>query len=59
MRRSSATAGFWKKNPADICLLGVGENGHLAFNDPPVADFRDPVMAKVVKLEEKCREQQS
>ena len=47
-----------EKNPADICLLGVGENGHLAFNDPPVADFRDPVMAKVVKLEEKCREQQ-
>ena len=29
-----------EKNPADICLLGVGENGHLAFNDPPVADFR-------------------
>ncbi len=45
-------------HPADICLLGVGENGHLAFNDPPVADFNDPVFAKVVKLEEKCRLQQ-
>lgn len=46
------------EHPADICLLGVGENGHLAFNDPPVADFNDPVFAKVVKLEEKCRLQQ-
>lgn len=45
-------------HPADICLLGVGENGHLAFNDPPVADFRDPVLAKVVQLEETCRMQQ-
>ncbi len=47
-----------KKHPADICLLGVGENSHLAFNDPPVADFNDPVFAKIVKLEEKCRNQQ-
>ena len=47
-----------KKNPVDICLLGVGENGHLAFNDPPVADFNDPVFTKVVKLDEKCRTQQ-
>ena len=34
-------------HPLDVCLLGVGENGHLAFNDPPVADFRDPVQAEV------------
>jgi glucosamine-6-phosphate deaminase len=47
-----------QKYPVDICLLGVGENGHLAFNDPPVADFNDPVLAKVVKLEERCRIQQ-
>lgn len=45
-------------HPLDVCLLGVGENGHLAFNDPPVADFRDPVQAKVVRLEERCRMQQ-
>lgn len=46
------------ENPIDICLLGVGENGHLAFNDPPVADFKDSQMAKVVQLEEACRVQQ-
>ncbi|MCD7909220.1 MAG: glucosamine-6-phosphate deaminase [Clostridium sp.] len=50
--------GLLERCPADICLLGVGENGHLAFNDPPVADFHDPVLAKVVRLEERCRQQQ-
>lgn len=47
-----------REHPADVCLLGVGENGHLAFNDPPVADFQDPCLAKVVALEERCRRQQ-
>lgn len=47
-----------KENPIDICLLGVGENGHLAFNDPPVADFADSQLAKVVQLDEACRIQQ-
>lgn len=47
-----------KEHPADICLLGVGENGHLAFNDPEVADFHDSVLAKVVSLDEICRQQQ-
>jgi glucosamine-6-phosphate deaminase len=41
-----------------LCLLGIGENGHLAFNDPPVADFSDPLDAKVVELDRMCREQQ-
>jgi glucosamine-6-phosphate deaminase len=44
--------------PLDLCCLGVGENGHLAFNDPPVADFADPRDVKVVELEAACRLQQ-
>lgn len=44
--------------PPDLIFLGVGENGHLAFNDPPVADFDDPVKIKVVALDEVCRQQQ-
>jgi glucosamine-6-phosphate deaminase len=44
--------------PLDLCCLGVGENGHLAFNDPPVADFDDPRDVKVVELEAACRRQQ-
>lgn len=46
------------KYPPDLILLGVGENGHLAFNDPPVADFNDPHKVKVVELDEICRRQQ-
>lgn len=44
--------------PLDIACLGIGENGHLAFNDPPVADFDDPELVKVVALDEVCRTQQ-
>ncbi len=44
--------------PIDIVCLGIGENGHIAFNDPPVADFNDPETMKVVLLDEKCRVQQ-
>jgi glucosamine-6-phosphate deaminase len=44
--------------PIDLCLLGIGENGHLAFNDPPVADFADRHSVKLVKLDEACRRQQ-
>ncbi|MFZ9682921.1 MAG: glucosamine-6-phosphate deaminase [Cephaloticoccus sp.] len=44
--------------PIDLCCLGIGENGHLAFNDPPVADFADPEPIKIVKLDEGCRKQQ-
>lgn len=44
--------------PADIVFLGIGENGHLAFNDPHVAFFDDPRIVKVVDLDPACREQQ-
>lgn len=47
-----------KKYPIDLILLGIGENGHLAFNDPAVADFNDPKMIKVVELDDVCRQQQ-
>ncbi len=46
------------ENPIDIACIGIGENGHIAFNDPPVADFEDPYRIKVVELDEKCRLQQ-
>jgi glucosamine-6-phosphate deaminase len=45
-------------HPLDLCVLGIGENGHLAFNDPPVADFDDPLTVKVVELDDACRRQQ-
>ncbi len=41
-----------------MACIGIGENGHIAFNDPPVADFNDPRLVKVVQLEEACRKQQ-
>lgn len=41
-----------------ICLLGIGENGHLAFNDPHEAKFDDPEPIKIVTLDRACREQQ-
>ena len=44
--------------PVDIVLLGIGENGHVAFNDPPVADFQDPALVKIVELDPVCRQQQ-
>lgn len=44
--------------PIDIVCLGIGVNGHIAFNDPPVADFDDPLDVKVVALDETCRRQQ-
>lgn len=42
-----------------LCLLGVGENGHLAFNDPAEANFNDPLVVKVVILDTVCRQQQA
>ncbi len=44
--------------PIDLCLLGIGNNGHIAFNDPLVANFSDPDPVKIVKLAEKSRQQQ-
>jgi glucosamine-6-phosphate deaminase len=47
-----------RQAPIDMVCLGIGENGHLAFNDPPVADFRDPAVMKTVELDPVCRQQQ-
>lgn len=46
------------RQPIDIVCMGIGENGHIAFNDPPVADFQDPVSVKRVALDTVCRMQQ-
>lgn len=45
-------------NPPDIIFMGVGENGHIAFNDPHIAFFDDPLGVKIVDLDLKCRNQQ-
>jgi glucosamine-6-phosphate deaminase len=47
-----------KAGPLDVAFVGFGENGHIAFNDPPVADFQDPQMVKRVTLDDACRRQQ-
>ena len=47
-----------RESPIDLVFAGIGENGHLAFNDPPVADFLDPLFVKVVRLDQACRIQQ-
>jgi glucosamine-6-phosphate deaminase len=47
-----------KANPVDIVCMGIGENGHLAFNDPGIAKFGDTQAVKVVVLDEVCRQQQ-
>ena len=47
-----------QENPIDIVFMGIGENGHIAFNDPKLALFNDPKAVKVVRLEEKSRKQQ-
>lgn len=51
-------AGALRQYPADLCAMGIGENGHIAFNDPPFAEFEDPVWVKVVRLDEMSRKQQ-
>lgn len=47
-----------KAFPADIVCMGIGENTHIAFNDPHTADFKDPVLVKVVTLDRASRQQQ-
>lgn len=47
-----------RNNPVDVACIGIGENGHIAFNDPGVADFNDPEYIKAVKMDEACRRQQ-
>jgi glucosamine-6-phosphate deaminase len=51
-------ADLLRQAPIDIVCLGIGVNGHLAFNDPPVADFNDPTDVKIVELDPDCRAQQ-
>ncbi|MBQ8409867.1 MAG: glucosamine-6-phosphate deaminase [Clostridia bacterium] len=46
------------ENPTDIVVMGIGENGHIAFNDPWIAKFDDEEAVKVVPLDEVCRQQQ-
>lgn len=53
-----AYAALLKRFPTDIVLMGIGENGHIAFNDPHAALFDDPETVKVVELDEACRYQQ-
>jgi glucosamine-6-phosphate deaminase len=51
-------AALLKEYPVDIVCMGIGENGHIAFNDPPVADFNDAQLVKIVELDQACRQQQ-
>ena len=48
-----------RSRPLDLCFLGIGNNGHLAFNDPSVADFDAPRWVKLVRLDDKNRQQQA
>lgn len=51
-------AGLLKEYPVDIVCMGIGENGHIAFNDPPVANFEEEQLVKIVGLDAACRQQQ-
>lgn len=51
-------ASLLREHPVDITCMGIGENTHLAFNDPHVAEFNDPKLVKVVDLDEACKQQQ-
>lgn len=53
-----AYADLLTEAPLDVVCLGIGQNGHIAFNDPPVADLQDPLDVKVVELDASCRQQQ-
>jgi len=57
-REATRYEALLRTHPLDLCCAGIGENGHLAFNDPPVADFDDPRAVKVVALEPASRLQQ-
>ena len=58
LKEAERYAELLKANKLDVCILGVGETGHIAFNDPDVADFNDPVLVKPVKMDEQSRIQQ-
>ncbi|HTY38611.1 MAG TPA: 6-phosphogluconolactonase [Bacteroidota bacterium] len=51
-------ASLLRAHPTDIVCMGIGENAHIAFNDPPVADFQDKLLVKIAELDEPCRQQQ-
>ncbi len=51
-------ASLLEEHAPDITCMGIGENTHLAFNDPHVANFNDPALVKVVDLDEACKQQQ-
>jgi glucosamine-6-phosphate deaminase len=55
---SQRYAALLEKMPPDVTFMGIGENTHLAFNDPHVADFNDPVLVKIIDLDEPCKHQQ-
>ncbi|TNC05962.1 glucosamine-6-phosphate deaminase [Methylobacterium terricola] len=55
---ASAYTALLAAAPIDLVLLGIGVNGHIAFNDPPVADLADPLDVKMVELDPVCRQQQ-
>lgn len=57
-RISREYADLVRSHQPKLCLLGIGENGHLAFNDPAEANFEDPLDVKLVSLDEVCRQQQ-
>lgn len=57
-KEASRYAGLLRENSLNIACVGIGENGHIAFNDPHVADFYDPLLVKVVELDGICRQQQ-
>ena len=54
----SRYAALLEAHPVDLVCMGIGENTHIAFNDPHVADFNDPSMVKLVELDEVSRMQQ-
>lgn len=53
-----AYAALLQNAKPDVVFMGIGENGHIAFNDPAVTDFNDPYTVKIVTLDEVCRFQQ-
>ena len=57
-KECSRYSALLRKHPIDIAVMGIGENGHIAFNDPQVADFNDPKLVKIIQLDDACRQQQ-
>jgi glucosamine-6-phosphate deaminase len=57
-RECDRYAALLKASPPDITCMGIGENGHLAYNDPPYADFNDPKAVKKVEIDDASRQQQ-